>query len=101
MANAKCKICGDEIDDPINEGNINTFLNAGAFHFTKKHVKELREFLLTAKIVDILSEDENDLYPIYFQFYPNGDMFTAYIEIHDLIFKFVDSHVERGEVQDQ
>lgn len=98
MANAKCKICGDEIDDPINDGNINTFLNAGAFHFTKKHVKELREFLLITVMADMLSDDTDSLYPIYFTFYADGDMLTAYIEIHDLIFKFVDSHVERGEV---
>ncbi len=94
MVKVKCKICGYEMDDPIREGNIHTFLNAGVFHFTKNHVKELREFLLTVKMVDILS-DEESLYPIYFEFYPDGDMLTAHIEIHDLIYKFVDSHVER------
>ena len=95
MVKVKCKICGSEIDDPVNDKNINTFLNAGAFHFTQKHVKELRKFLLKAKMTDILGEDEDSLRPIYFQFYPDGDMFTVYIEICDLIYKFVESHIER------
>ena len=39
-----CKLCGEEIDDPFRtiSGDFNG-LNRSAFHFTDKHVKELRE----------------------------------------------------------
>ena len=64
-------------------------LNRSAFHFTDKHVKELREFLGKKTLADILGTDEGSLYPIYLEFYPDGDMLTASIEVEDLLYQFI------------
>ena len=85
----RCLICKEEIGNPLTDDNINTFLNVNALHFTKMHVKELREYLLPKTIASIMSEEEDNLYPIYLEFYPDGDMFTAQIEIHNLLLEFV------------
>ena len=98
-----CKLCGEEIDDPFRtiSGDFNG-LNRSAFHFTDKHVKELREFLGKKTLADILGTDEGSLYPIYMEFYPDGDMLTALIEIEDLLYEFVvanitaTTHLEKG-----
>ena len=98
-----CKLCGEEIDDPIRtiSGEWKG-LNRSAFHFTDKHVKELREFLGKKTLADILGTDEGSLYPIYMEFYPDGDMLTALIEIEDLLYEFVvanitaTTHLEKG-----
>ena len=89
-----CKLCGEEIDNPFRTitGEFNV-LNRSAFHFTDKHVKELREFLGKKTLGDILGTDEDSLYPIYMEFYPDGDMLTASIEIEDLLYQFVASNV--------
>ena len=85
-----CKLCGEEIDNPFRtiSGDFNG-LNRSAFHFTDKHVKELREFLGKKTLGDILGTDEDSLYPIYMEFYPDGDMLTASIEIEDLLYQFI------------
>ena len=85
-----CKLCGEEIDDPFStiSGDFNC-LNRSAFHFTDKHVKELREFLGKKTLADILGTDEGSLYPIYLEFYPDGDMLTASIEVEDLLYQFI------------
>ena len=41
-----CRICGKEIDDPLTNGNNDNSLNNNTFHFTTKHAKELRLYLL-------------------------------------------------------
>ena len=86
----RCKICGEEIVDPFStiSGDPNS-LNRSAFHFTDKHVKELRDFLGNKTLADILGTDEGSLYPIYMEFYPDGDMLTAFIEIEDLLYQFI------------
>ena len=85
-----CKLCGEEIDDPIRtiSGEWKG-LNRSAFHFTDKHVKELREFLGKKTLADILGTDEGSLYPIYMEFYPDGDMLTATVEVYDLLYQFI------------
>ena len=60
-----------------------------------KHAKELRIYLLQKSLADIMSEEENNLYPIYLEFYPDGDMFTAQMEIHDLLLEFVKKNTDR------
>ena len=85
-----CKICGEEIGDPFRTITADfNCINRSAFHFTDKHVKELREFLGKKTLADILGTDEDSLYPIYLEFYPDGDMLTALIEIEDLLYQFV------------
>ena len=85
-----CKLCGEEIDDPFRTITADfNCINRSAFHFTYKHVKELREFLGKKTLADILGTDEDSLYPIYMEFYPDGDMLTASIEIEDLLYQFV------------
>ncbi len=99
-----CKICGEEIDNPLRSISGEwSVLNRSAFHFTDKHVKELREFLGKKTLADILGTDEGSLYPIYMEFYPDGDMLTASIEVEDLLYEFVvanitaTTHLEKGE----
>ena len=99
-----CKLCGEEIDDPFNtELKAMNYLNRSAFHFTRKHVKELREYLKTKTLADIIGTDEGTLYPIYLEFYPDGDLLTATIEIDGLIYDFIADNVvsatslEKGE----
>ena len=91
----KCLICNEEIDNPLSDDNINTFLNTNAFHFTMKHAKELRIYLFQKSLADIMSMEEDNLYPIYLEFYPDGDMFTAQMEIHDLLLEFVKKNTDR------
>ena len=89
-----CKLCGEKIEEPSSTicGDFKC-LNRSAFHFTYKHVKELREFLGKKTLADILGTDEDSLYPIYMEFYPDGDMLTASIEIEDLLYQFVSLNV--------
>ena len=90
----KCLICNEEIDNPLSDDNIATFLNANAFHFTKDHVKELREYLLPMSLASIMSEEGDSLYPLYLEFYPYGDMLTAHIEVHDILREFIKKNVQ-------
>lgn len=90
----KCLICNVVIDNPLSDGNINTYLNASAFHFTKDHVKELREYLLPMSLASIMSEEDDSLYPLYLEFYPDGDMLTAHMEIHDLLHEFIKKNTQ-------
>ena len=89
----KCLICNEEIDSPLSGDNISSFLNANIFHFTKNHVRELRSYLLPIRLLSIMSEAEDSLYPIYLEFYPDGDMFTAQMEIHNLLLEFVKKNI--------
>ena len=89
-----CKICGEEIDNPFDTAiKAVNYLRMPVFHFTRKHVKELREYLKTKTLADILGTDEGSLYPIYLEFYPDGDLITASLEIEDLLYKFVVSNI--------
>lgn len=85
----KCLICNEEIDSPLSCDNISSFLNANIFHFTTNHVRELRSYLLPIKLLSIMSEAEDSLYPIYLEFYPDGDMLTAHMEVHDILREFI------------
>ena len=91
---ANCKLCGEKIEEPSSTicGDFKC-LNRSAFHFTEKHVKELREFLSKKTLADILGTDDSSLYPIYMEFYPDGDMLTASIQIEDLLYQFVVSNI--------
>jgi hypothetical protein len=88
-----CKLCGEEIDNPVVDTRLIPMLNMTLFHFTRYHVKEIREFLKTKTLADILGTDEGSLYPIYLEFYPDGDLITASLEIEDLLYKFVVSNI--------
>ena len=88
-----CKLCGEEIDSPVVDTRLIPMLNMTLFHFTRHHVKEIREFLKTKTLADILGTDEGSLYPIYLEFYPDGDLITASLEIEDLLYKFVVSNI--------
>ena len=90
----KCLICNEEIDNPLSDDNIATFLNTNAFHFTKDHVKELREYLLSMSLASIMSEEADSLYPLYLEFYPYGDMLTAHIEVHDILREFIKKNIQ-------
>ena len=90
-----CRICGKEIDDPLTNGNNDNLLNNNTFHFTTKHVKELRLYLFQKRFADIMSKEDDSLYPIYLEFYPDGDVLTALIEIHGLLVDFVKKNIHR------
>ncbi len=90
-----CRICGKEIDDPLTNGNNDNLLNNNTFHFTTKHVKELRLYLFQKRFADIMSKEDDSLYPIYFEFYPDGEVLTALIEIHSLLVDFVKKNIHR------
>ena len=90
-----CRICGKEIDDPLTNGNNDNLLNNNTFHFTTKHVKELRLYLLQKSFADIMNKEDDSLYPIYLEFYPDGDVLTALIEIHSLLVDFVKKNIHR------
>ena len=69
-----CKICGEEIDNPFDTAiKAVNYLRMPVFHFTDKHVKELREFLGKKTLADILGTDEDSLYPIYMEAMPPRD----------------------------
>lgn len=90
----KCKLCDEVIENPLNAvTNGWETLNMSLYHFTKKHAKKLREFLKTKTLADIFGEDdendENDLYPVYFETYPDGNLLSASIEINDLLVDFI------------
>lgn len=95
MNRTKCLICGSIIDDPISDYNIHTFLNRGIFHFTITHARQLKEYLSIETLASVLSDDPDDLHPVYLEFYPDGDMLTAHVEIHDLLLKFVRTNTKR------
>ena len=85
-----CKLCGEEIDNPFDTAiKAVNYLRMPVFHFTTKHVKELREYLKTKTLADLLDTHEDSLYPIYLEFYADGDLLTATIEVHDLLYQFV------------
>ena len=85
-----CKICGEEIDNPFDTAiKAVNYLRMPVFHFTRKHVKELREYLKTKTLADLLDTHEDSLYPIYLEFYADGDLLTATIEVHDLLTQFI------------
>jgi hypothetical protein len=90
-----CRICGKEIDDPLTNGNNDNSLNNNTFHFTTKHAKELRLYLLQKSFADIMSKEDDSLYPIYLELYPDGDVLTALIEIHSLLVDFVKKNIHR------
>ena len=90
----KCLICNEEIDNPLSDDNVATFLNTNVFHFTMKHVKELRSYLLQKSLAEIMSEEEDSLYPLYLEFYPYGDMLTAHIEVHDILREFIKKNTQ-------
>lgn len=90
----KCLICNVVIDNPLSDDNIATFLNINAFHFTMKHVKELRSYLLQKSLAEIMSEEEDSLYPLYLEFYPYGDMLTAHMEVHDILREFIKKNIQ-------
>lgn len=62
-------------------------------HFTKKHPEELHSFLSRKRILDVISEVSTELYPISIDIYPDGDVLTATMEIHDLIREFVEANI--------
>ena len=89
-----CKLCGEEIDNPFDTAiKAVNYLRMPVFHFTRKHVKELREYLKTKTLADLLDTHEDSLYPIYLEFYADGDLLTATIEVHDLLSQFIVSNV--------
>ena len=90
----KCLICNEEIDSPLSGDNISSFLNANIFHFTTNHVRELRSYLLPIRLLSIMSEAEDSLYPIYLEFYADGDMLTAHMEVHDILREFIKKNTE-------
>lgn len=89
----KCTLCHEIIPNPINEDNYSTHMTTGILHFTKKHPEELHSFLSRKRILDVISEAGDELYPITIDIYPDGDVLTATMEIHDLIREFVENNI--------
>ena len=42
-----------------------------------------------------MSKEDDSLYPIYLELYPDGDVLTALIEIHSLLVDFVKKNIHR------
>ena len=86
----KCKLCNERGLDPINTNDA-TKLNKDMLHWTMKHPRELQLFI-QQNIQAVFGED---LYPLYLEFYPDGDLLTAHVEVWSLILDFIEENIEK------
>ena len=88
MSTVKCTLCGRLISDPVDHSVFDNRLNEAALHFTKKHVKQLKEFLAPITLGDILMLPY-ELSPSSVQMNPDGRIDSINIDIKDAVMNFV------------